>query len=730
MLKKLELTNFRKHAELSVDFTDGLNGIFGENYTGKTTLLYGVLFALGGPRSVPVKNIQRNGSEGKFRVALSFHAGDDFFVVRTKSTAKVFRGSDDKGELLATGTDPVNKRIEQILGMPMKRFSQLRVAKQKQTNALLTLGVTELHTIINEISGVDEVERILDKLRDRISGLEGKLAGREVISEQAVSDTLSSLNCEFGTLNARVADLSEQEVSHKANVESLSTQEEVVSESLRAWGKYDAEISAMTPALESARARLAALIPESEAIPEVADSVKLLEEVTSKITALEEKVSATKKAEGRKSALVDQCERYRQEAKKYLGVVADAEYAVTDAEASVLELERGSDIDGWRKLLSDARSAKAVLNNKKESAESALTDAVCSKCKRPMDDCVDQEALAEEVREISEELLLLTSEEKSLASHIKLLDSATAKCADANTKLKSAESKLEEANASVVNTETKLEEVERILLSSSGINEEELGKLRSESLALSSCISLKKSKKVEVKGAASVVDELEEKLALMKAPDLDKVSQEYADSIKGRLTDQRARLTEVSSKLNELRVRQSGLKVQLDGAYEMLEKVKTNNRMIAECETDLSTSKGLRTFLRDNRDNFIRDVWASLMMVASDFASKATGGAIESISRSDDGKFLYTEAGCEMDVAEASGAQSSIMGLAVQTAIAASLPCPLDVCLVDEPTADMDAEHSMATAMMLSAQGGQVVCVSHSQMDNSVCSNVIYLERK
>ena len=67
------------------------------------------------------------------------------------------------------------------------------------------------------------------------------------------------------------------------------------------------------------------------------------------------------------------------------------------------------------------------------------------------------------------------------------------------------------------------------------------------------------------------------------------------------------------------------------------------------------------------------------------------------------------------------------MGLAVQFALATSAPCPLDIIIVDEPTADMDPERSLATTMMLSTAGRQVIMISHSQMDNSICENTIAL---
>ena len=58
MLERLELNNFKKHEHLVLDFTAGLNGVTGPNYRGKTTVLYGILYCLGGARLVPGSRLQ------------------------------------------------------------------------------------------------------------------------------------------------------------------------------------------------------------------------------------------------------------------------------------------------------------------------------------------------------------------------------------------------------------------------------------------------------------------------------------------------------------------------------------------------------------------------------------------------------------------------------------------------------------------------------------------------
>jgi len=123
----------------------------------------------------------------------------------------------------------------------------------------------------------------------------------------------------------------------------------------------------------------------------------------------------------------------------------------------------------------------------------------------------------------------------------------------------------------------------------------------------------------------------------------------------------------------------------------------------------------------------MREVWATLMADASQLVSQATAGALGSMERTEDGQFSYQEGEHSYAVSEASGAQQAIMGLAVQTALAKVLPPVFDVLLVDEPSADMDDEHSMTLSMLLPSRAAQVICVSHARMDSSTCANVIDL---
>jgi DNA repair exonuclease SbcCD ATPase subunit len=140
--------------------------------------------------------------------------------------------------------------------------------------------------------------------------------------------------------------------------------------------------------------------------------------------------------------------------------------------------------------------------------------------------------------------------------------------------------------------------------------------------------------------------------------------------------------------------------------------------------------QSLLKYLRTSRDRFTQDVWAQFLVRASRFVKDCTDGRVTDLDRDEDGSFRYMEGGNWYTLAEASGCQLNLMGLAVQMALADVAPCPLNVLIADEPTDSMEEEHSLAAMVALSSCGRQVICVTHKDLDRSLFDNVHEIERK
>src|SRR5690554_6331639 len=132
MIKQLYLRNFRRFESLNLDFTNGVNGVFGPNYRGKSTVLLAIAVALAGPAWARGRNLVRRG-EKSFEIQLLLELnGTEYRVMRSKSGASLHRGD----ELIANQQTNVNIELGKLLGMSPARWLELRYIQQKEASAM------------------------------------------------------------------------------------------------------------------------------------------------------------------------------------------------------------------------------------------------------------------------------------------------------------------------------------------------------------------------------------------------------------------------------------------------------------------------------------------------------------------------------------------------------------------------------------------------------------------
>ena len=120
-------------------------------------------------------------------------------------------------------------------------------------------------------------------------------------------------------------------------------------------------------------------------------------------------------------------------------------------------------------------------------------------------------------------------------------------------------------------------------------------------------------------------------------------------------------------------------------------------------------------------------MWEGVLSYASAFAANCTGGEISAIQRTSKSTFIYVENGQALPISAASGGQKSIMGLGVQLGLAELLPGSIGTVLLDEPTAELDQERSLALSAILPTSGNQLLVVTHRALDTSAASAVVDL---
>lgn len=740
MLNKMELRYFKKHESIDVNFEQGLNGIVGANYKGKSTLLLGVMFCLGGSRMVPGNRIATRGTNTGFRTALWFtiQGKGVFHVERTKTKANLWSLNADGDEtLMASGTSPVNTAISELLGMPLRRFAQIKFAKQKAADALLKYSSTELFQIVTELTGLGRIVEVLAMLEADLKVQRGIV---EVLPYVDVTDKqaeLPELISELTHLQLMRDGYGETAVALADKLKTARAEEATKSDqAFRLFrSKQSVESSALTQFNASQRdtAAKSELVRLNRNV--VADNLaEHLEELENRRQALIKEARNKQTLAGTIAALTKEVGNLdKQEA-----VLVD-EFEAASAALSATPAKQAEEVEAAKTKLQELRTQKTQAEHDLAHAKSEQEGGVCRSCQRAFENfdptvaasrVIDADrALHSLIQELAEAVAAVKGDEQDL----ELYQRAQRKATQTEGALRDFRSHATIARAELA---------EKVQMQADGSTSEELTEqaeqqlvliteLRELQSAINRATAEAKTAAIELADAESSVKAAGEAYRSLLG-EIGSDSQEaLATALETLRTKTIPELEQTAADASNAYKQHSEDHAALNTRVRLLEQeiasALANNAKAESARNAVVKMESLQGMLRTNRDRYSRQVWDVFMASASMFASTVTGGAIESLARSESGAFTFMEDGFEMSLEEGSGAQLAIIGVAVQMALAEAAQCPLDILLMDEPTADMDAEHALAFSTLLAGSGKQTVIVTHREMDSAVFDNTITL---
>ena len=227
MLNNLTLPNFRKHQNLSVDFTPGMNVLRAANEGGKSTMLEAVAYALFGSRSLrtPIEQTVTWGEPvNTLKVELAIAVGDKVYnFKRSKSGAEVTVN----GAVFCTGQNEVSVLAASLLGADATTASKLLLASQNGIRGALEEGPKALSLLIEDLADMAVFDTILEAAQTKlVLGspllLEERLKGAESTLEAATQSlpakpnedefrgNVAARNLHITTVERTIADLSER----------------------------------------------------------------------------------------------------------------------------------------------------------------------------------------------------------------------------------------------------------------------------------------------------------------------------------------------------------------------------------------------------------------------------------------------------------------------------------------------------------------------------------------
>ncbi|MHB8634292.1 MAG: AAA family ATPase [Thermoplasmatota archaeon] len=199
-LRRLELTNFRRHRHTVWDVPDGVTAITGPNGSGKSTLLEAVGFALYGPRaSRTARDLVRSADApvgDAVVVALEFElAGQAWRIVRQlrgRSQSPVASVEVDgvlEVQPMAGSSEAATHLVEKTLGLDRDGFFHTVVAQQGEVDRLARLPAPERRSFILELAGVGAVDVAVARARERRNAVRAQLEeARRTASDVAVAE--------------------------------------------------------------------------------------------------------------------------------------------------------------------------------------------------------------------------------------------------------------------------------------------------------------------------------------------------------------------------------------------------------------------------------------------------------------------------------------------------------------------------------------------------------------
>lgn len=766
MLNRLVLRDFKRHEDLDVEFTDGLNVLFGANYKGKTSVLHAFLYALGGPGLVPggsawVDRRDTAGGKHKAEVKAWFTvSGTRFLVERTGTKCNLFELLEDaaggNGEqvnnrnLRANSASAVAAELAEILGFPVRRLSQLKYAEQGDMKALLTLGVGELNKIVEEVAEVELVNTGLKGCSKIVSDCNSKLdvLGPQTVDMAALLEEATQIGegtrAEDANLQQHRGRLSvaRDELSQAEGALTTARQlADQAAEHNRQAVEHNRELALLEQGLghkaqhvETLEAELQPLTDKAEELGSAADVVEALDAAEQEASELQRLTTdhaksqqelrsarlAAERALSSEGVAVTALKGANQKACSDLGVEPDGEMTEQMlAKELIEELQnqlRGVDAQGWADEVADARSTVSQL-------EKALSGAACPSCTRPFEDH-DPEKLERELRTAKEDLAAkqkkLTEARTTLENHTALrsgleryLSQAEAAekearhCQDllnavpcvSATHIAQATEDLAQANHKVADIRVKLNEIRS---------------LQSRITQLTANLADKREALQSAKA----------KLATCKLMELQEVPS-LAAYMQSRDTASEA-VNQLVQEVHTSELLLSNLSSRRETVNAKIKAAEEHEKRLASITSRKASTTGLREYLTDNRDRFMSKVWDGIMAQVTAFTSACTGGDIQSVSRQEDAFYYDCGLAEAMPVAgTASGAQKTFMGVGMQLSLATMMNTGFNTLLLDEPSADLNEESSLAFLAALKASGQQIIIISHSREDAALADNTI-----
>ncbi|UCF18156.1 MAG: SMC family ATPase [Gemmatimonadota bacterium] len=410
-LIRLDLKNFRQHADTELEFRAGLTGIIGPNGAGKTTILEAIAWAIyGAPAVRGTKDTLRfNRATGRapVRAELEFELrGERYRVLRTPRSAELYRA--ESGEPIASGISEVTHQLTRRLGMTRREFFNTYFTGQKELQFLAAMGSAERGRFLSQVLGYERLRVAQNEAREQRKVLKGQVEElqrslgdpEEIRRERAEAEArFAEASALLGATEARQSEAA----SRLADLEPAWAEVQGARERDR---QLREELRVAEARLERVLADRAEAAAEIERLAADAERLKELRRQGAALAGLrqeDEELRVLAEADSRRKTLQKQLDEQRQRVEALMRKVTEqeergrarddlaAKLASRREESNALERQLEEAMSRWQRDRQDVdarlrilRDQAAELKAQIQQLQEAGRDGSCPTCKRPL----------------------------------------------------------------------------------------------------------------------------------------------------------------------------------------------------------------------------------------------------------------------------------------------------------------------------------------------------------
>lgn len=708
MFRSLSLTHFMKYEAASFEYGNGINVVRGASEAGKSTMLRGLLYALGGVRAtgLAADDLVRWGSRpAQMKVEMTYeNDGVTYTVKRAPSGAEVWFSGRTEPDV--TGQTEVTEFCMRLISTDIDGLKNLMFASQNSMRGALESGPAATIALIEQLAELGQVDSLIQLVGEKLpagstAGVEGRIATLEGQAADLQAKTYDTAAAEQKKAEAAAAAEKAAEALPALQAEATKASERLAT--LQALsGAYQVHQHSVVKAgqdVERQRQNLA----EAELLAATKPSADL-ENLRARLVAAE--------AHGKRL-------QAHREVASYLVL---PEQFWEGSEASLR-----AEMSSLRE--SDSKDAEALADYDKRVAVAKSRMVLSSKCTYCGKDVSELDEVKRVNQECLEELDVCGKAAADLVTR-RAASKATLKTLDALLAQNAARLRLSAAHSAFVEAHDITVPVTLCWVGAlPGEQTEDLDALRKQVKTVEAEAARTSQASARLPDLQRAVAEAEERLAALQSQDLEVVSAtEVSDAQSAKETAQaaaaqglqnlealRQKVAAAELQVQRIRAEAAADKAQIALIRQQVEAAEAEKAEIAENNQLIKDLRRVRPIVAER-------VWNMVLAAVSTYFTEMRGE--DSVVTREGKEFLVNG----KSVAGLSGSTKDILGLAIRMALTKTFLPQARFLVLDEPWAACDINRSERCLGFLQGAGfDQVLLVTHESSSESVADSLIQL---